>query len=69
MGEVSIHFNTDNAAWHDYPVDSTEHVLEQIHETLLGEINKTVPGGISRILRDPNGNTIGTVTYRNDGKE
>jgi hypothetical protein len=69
MGEVTIHFNTDNAAWQDYPVDSIEHVLEQILETLIVEINTTIPGGISRIIRDPNGNTTGTITYRNERKK
>jgi len=69
MGEVTIYFNTDNAAWQDYPVESIEHAQQQISETLRGEINSTVPGGISRILRDPNGNTIGTIVYRNTGKE
>jgi hypothetical protein len=69
MGEVTIRFNTDNAAWQDYPFDSIEHVQEQIFETLLAGIRTTVSGGTSRILRDSNGNTIGTIAYRNTGKE
>ena len=71
MAEVRIQFETDNAAFVDYPHgggnydEEIRFVIKQVEEFLLGDMR-------DEKLRDSNGNTIGRVwistTLRPNGK-
>ena len=57
---IRIEFNTDNAAFQDYPHgdgnfdEEVKHVMKQATEFLIGDMR-------DEKLRDTNGNSVGTI--------
>ena len=55
--KLSIEFDTDNAAFSDYPVDEIHRIFIEIRERIMDE-------AVGGIIRDSNGNTIGQWSWK-----
>lgn len=62
MSQITITFSTDNASFEDDWENSVMETLAQAGQRLLDNANQGRTSTTNK-LRDPNGNTIGTVTY------
>jgi len=61
--KVEIEFNTDNAAFEDSFLMEITRVLQSAKAAIKDSENTTM---IRRMIRDSNGNRIGTVTIKHD---
>lgn len=66
--KIKIEFSTDNAAFEDYGFAELEHVCKQIFLRLVDAQDamkdNTKPNRVHSIIRDSNGNKIGTIDSR-----